>query len=93
MEAASCNQASFKVGKQSFFFVGPGAKGVGYKAMFKLDESKAEAEQLAKEHPDRFGVGKSAWVTARFSAEQPLPPKIWRRWLKESHGTCPQKKK
>ena len=92
LEGSSCNQTSFKVGKQSFFFIGPGAKGLGYKAMFKLDESRAEAEQLAGELPDRFGVGKTAWVTARFSAEEPLPKKIWQRWLKESHATCPPKK-
>jgi hypothetical protein len=92
LEGTSCNQTSYKVGKQSFFFVGPGTKGVGYKAMFKLDESKAEPEQLASQQPGRFGVGKTAWVTARFSEAEPLPKKIWLRWLKESHGTCPQKK-
>ena len=29
----SCNQSAFKVGKRAFLYIGPGAKGRGYKAM------------------------------------------------------------
>ena len=43
----SCNQTSFKVGKTAFLYVGPGAKGVGYKAMFKLDASIPDAKPLS----------------------------------------------
>ena len=32
-KGTSCNQSSFKAGKGSFLFIGPGAKGQGFKAL------------------------------------------------------------
>ena len=81
----SCNQSSFKTGKGSFLFIGPGAKGQGFKAMFKLERSLPQAEKLAAKEPDRFEVGKTSWVTTRFTAERPLPKTVWEKWLKESY--------
>lgn len=46
-EGTSCNQTSFKTGGKSFLFVGPGPKGQGFKAMFKLRESMPNAHELA----------------------------------------------
>ena len=86
VEAMSCNQTSYKAGKKAFLYVGPGAKGVGYKAMFKLEASLGEAESLAKSEPERYELGVGNWVTTRFSAENPLPKTIWSSWLKESHA-------
>lgn len=86
---AACNQSAFKVGKRSFLFLGPGQKGIGFKAMFKLKDSIPEAMQLAGKHPERFDVGTTGWVTARFTAQDPLPKQIWEKWLAESYGvTC-----
>lgn len=85
-ESTSCNQTSFKARKKAFLYVGPGAKGIGYKAMFKLSASLPAAQTLAEEHPDRFEVGRNDWVTTRFSDEKPLPKKIWGKWLKESYA-------
>lgn len=88
-KGASCNQSAFKAGKGTFLFVGPGPKGVGFKAMFKLRASMAEALELAARHPKRFEVGATGWVTARFTAEEPLPKQTWKRWLAESYQlTC-----
>lgn len=84
-EGTSCNQSSFKTTKKSFFFVGPGPKGKGFKAMFKLKESMPEAEELSGKQPGRFEVGSTGWVTARFTAEEPLPQELWERWLEESY--------
>lgn len=81
----SCNQTSFKVGKNAFLYLGPGPKGKGFKAMFKLDSSMNEAKQLAVEEPDRFEVGATGWVTTRFSEETPLPKTVWQAWLRESY--------
>ena len=86
VEALSCNQTSYKAGKKAFLYVGPGAKGVGYKAMFKLEASLGEAKSLAKSEPERYELGVGNWVATRFSAEEPLPKKIWSRWLKESYA-------
>ncbi len=82
-EGTSCTQDSFKVGKQAFLYVGP--QGGRFKAMFKLDASRVQAEDLADERPDDFQVGSTAWVTARFSAEKPMPKRLWTKWLRESH--------
>lgn len=88
-KGTSCNQSSFKAGKGSFLFVGPGAKGQGWKAMFKLRASIAQATKLAEKQPERFEVGSTGWVTARFTADAPLPASIWRKWLAESYElTC-----
>ena len=88
VSGTSCNQTSYKAGKKAFLYVGPGAKGIGYKAMFKLDASVEEARGLAEREPERFEVGKGNWITTRFSAEYPLPKKLWSRWLKESHAVA-----
>ena len=87
-KGTSCNQSSFKAGKGSFLFIGPGAKGVGFKAMFKLDHSMSQARKLASKEPDRFEVGSTGWVTTRFTAEKPLPKSIWEKWLQESYDIC-----
>ena len=84
-EGTACNQSSFKFGKKSFFFVGPGAKGVGFKAMFKLNNSIAQAEKLADKKPEVYSVGKNGWVTARFSVDKPLPKSVWEKWVKEAY--------
>lgn len=82
-EGTACMQSSFKAGKKAFLFVGE--QGGRYKAMFKLKASRQEAEKLAQQQPDRFQVGSSVWVTARFSAEEPMPTKLWQKWLDESY--------
>ena len=84
-KGTSCNQSSFKTGKGSFLFIGPGPKGQGFKAMFKLHRSLAQATKLATKDPERFQVGSTGWVTARFTVEEPLGRTIWEKWLKESY--------
>ena len=83
-EGTSCTQGSFKVGKQAFLYIGP--QGGRFKAMFKLDASREQAEELAEERPDDFQAGSTAWVTARFSADRPMPKRLWTKWLRESHA-------
>lgn len=82
-EGTACTQSSFKRGKKAFLFIGE--QGGRYKAMFKLEASKAAAAKLAKKSPDDFQVGSTAWVTARFTADKPLPNKLWQQWLDESY--------
>ncbi len=86
VEGNSCNQTSYKAGKKAFLYVGPGPKGIGYKAMFKLVVSLGEAQGLAQSEPERYEVGTGSWVTTRFSVAEPLPKNIWSRWLKESYA-------
>ena len=88
-KGTSCTQSSFKAGRGTFLFIGPGPKGTGFKAMFKLKASMPQALKLVAEDPKRFEVGSTGWVTARFSAEEPLPRRLWEKWLAESYDvTC-----
>ena len=88
-KGTSCTQSAFKAGKGTFLFIGPGPKGQGFKAMFKLKAFMPQAQKLAAEDPKRFEVGSTGWVTARFTAEDPLPKRIWGKWLAESYEvTC-----
>lgn len=84
VQGTSCNQTSFRIGKDAFLFIGPGAKGQGFKAMLKLERSKAQAQALAAKEPERYSAGSGVWITLRFSAEKPIPRIVWEKWLKES---------
>lgn len=86
VQGASCNQTSFKVGKTAFLYIGPGAKGIGYKAMLKLTQSMPQAEEMASAEPSRYQASSNGWVTIRFTAEEPIPKTIWSKWLKESYA-------
>lgn len=83
-EGTSCTQSSFKAGGTAFLYIGE--QGGRCKAMFKLDASMAEASKLAKQHPDDYQVGSTSWVTARFTAEKPMPKRLWQKWLDESYA-------
>lgn len=87
----TCTQRSFKVRKKAFFFVGE--QGGRFKAMFKLDASRQQAFERAAETPGDIQIGSGVWVTARFSAEKPLPKRLWARWLDESYAMTAAKKK
>ena len=82
-EGTACTQSSFKTAKKAFLFVG--MQGGRYKAMFKLERSIPQATRLAEKEPDRYEVSSTVWVTARFTAEQPLPTEVWEKWLDESY--------
>lgn len=91
-KGTSCKQSSFKAGQRAFLYIGPGAKGQVFKAMFKLKRSIPKAKKLASTWPDRFEVGSTGWVTARFTADEPLLKSIWEAWLEESYDlACPAK--
>ena len=87
----ACTQSSFKANKKGFLYVGE--QGGRFKAMFKLKTSMPEAVALSEAAPKDFQVGNTGWVTARFSAESPLPQELWERWLDESYNLCFPKKK
>ncbi|MEM7453210.1 MAG: MmcQ/YjbR family DNA-binding protein [Planctomycetota bacterium] len=82
-EGTACTQSSFKAGKKAFLFIGE--QGGRYKAMFKLDSSMKEAAGLAESDPEDYQVGNTAWVTARFCSDNPMPARRWKKWLDESY--------
>ena len=84
-KGTACTQSSFKAGRGTFLFIGPGPKGQGFKAMFKLKQSMPQAVKFAAKEPGRFEVSTTGWVTTRFTADKPLPKAIWQKWLAESY--------
>ncbi len=90
-QGTACTQSSFKSNGKAFLFIG--MQGGRYKAMFKLEQSVPQATDLANERPDDFQIGSNKWVTARFTAEKPLPVRLWKKWLKESYQLCQPKSK
>lgn len=89
-EGTACTQSSFKANKKGFLYIGE--QGGRYKAMFKLKDSMLEADDLAAQTPADYHVGKTGWVTARFTAEAPMPQQLWEKWLDESYELCFVKK-
>ena len=96
-EGTSCTQTSYKTGKKAFLYIGQ--QGGRHKAMFRLEKSLPEATKLAKKEPGNYGAGSMGWVTVRFTDDEPMPKKLWEKWLGESYklaagsGTKPAKKK
>ena len=82
-EGTACTQSSFKTNKRGFLYCG--MQGGRFKAMFKLQKSLAEAATLAEQQPENYHVGVGGWVTARFTAQQPMPKRLWEKWLDESY--------
>ena len=82
-EGTACTQSSFKAGKKAFLYIG--MQGGRFKAMFKLKKSMSKAAKLAEKESDRYEVGSTSWVTARFTADKPMPKKLWEDWLDESY--------
>ncbi len=87
-----------KVGKKVFVFLGkadgeacaPGPKGAGQapsgpSLSCKLPSSRLEALTMPFAEPTAYGLGKSGWVTARFSAKEALPGALLRLWIEESY--------
>ncbi len=83
-KGTACTQTSFKASSRGFLYIG--MQGGRYKAMFKLKDSLPEARKWAAKEPDRYQVGSTHWVTARFTADEPMPKKLWQNWLDESHA-------
>lgn len=82
-EGTACTQSAFKTSKRAFLYVG--MQGGRYKAMFKLQQSMSQATKLAKDNPDNYEIGLNGWVTARFTADKPMPKRLWEKWLDESY--------
>ena len=74
---------AFKVRKKTFLFLGADADGVSFSV--KLPHSGAAALSLEGTEPTHYGLGKSGWVTARFTRARDVPLPLVSEWLKESY--------
>ncbi len=58
----------------------------------KLSESREAALDLPFTKPTGYGLGKSGWVTASFSAGDDPPTEILKTWIAESYRAVAPKK-
>ena len=72
-----------KVKKKVFVFLGIADGSLGISV--KLPESASIALSLPFVAPTGYGLGKSGWVTARFSPKDRPPMDVLKRWIEESY--------
>jgi len=71
--------ATVMVRKKAFLFLGAS------KLRLQLDDSIAEAETLAAQHPDCCEVGGKGWVTVIYADLPAAQAKLLERWVEESY--------
>lgn len=81
-----------KVNKKAFVFLG-GEKDTKELSMsVKLPQSRDMAADLPFAEPTGYGLGKSGWVTARFTKASDVPMDLLRSWIDESYRAIAPKK-
>ena len=83
-KGTAIEQSSYKTSGKSFLFVQ--SKAGGLILRFKLSASTSGALREEKKNPKRVQVGIGGWVTVRLAADEPLPIKLLKPWIAESHG-------
>jgi predicted DNA-binding protein (MmcQ/YjbR family) len=81
---------AFKVKGKTFLFLATEAGGLSIS--LKLPESGVLALELPFTEPTGYGLGKSGWVSARFSSGKDVPLSLIAEWLDESYRAIAPKK-
>ncbi len=81
---------AFKVRGKTYLFLGADGDSVSFSV--KLPGTGVAALELEFTEPTHYGLGKSGWVTARFSSGRMLPMGLVREWLDESYAAIAPKK-
>lgn len=81
---------AFKVRDKTFCWVV--ADGEGLSLSVKLPHSGDVALSLPNAEPTGYGLGKSGWVSARFSPKEDVPMPLLIAWLEESYRANAPKK-
>ena len=82
--------SAFKVRGKAFAFLH--ADGEGFSISVKLPDSNALALELPFVEPTGYGLGKSGWVSARFTAKEAAPLSMLGSWLEESYTAIAPKR-
>lgn len=84
--------SAIKVKGKTFVFLG-GEKGEGELSLsVKLPSSRDMAADLPFAEPTGYGLGKSGWVTARFTRAADVPLELMKAWIAESYRAIAPKK-
>ena len=83
-------ESAIKVKGKTFVFLHAG--GTGLSLSVKLVASHTAALGLPFTEPTGYGLGKSGWVTARFSPQETVPIPVLKSWIDESYRAVAPKK-
>ena len=81
---------AFKVRKKTFVFLSSEDEGLSLSV--KLPLSSVAALSLPFAEPTGYGLGRSGWVTARFSDANEAPVELLSQWIDESYRAIAPKK-
>jgi predicted DNA-binding protein (MmcQ/YjbR family) len=81
-----------KVGKKVFVFGQVEIEGGGYVLSVKLPASGPDMLHEKFAEPTGYGLGKSGWVTLRFSPKEAIPVERIKAWIEESYRAVAPKK-
>jgi predicted DNA-binding protein (MmcQ/YjbR family) len=81
---------AFRIGKKVFLFLA-WDEGV-FSVTAKLPESQSMALTLPFAELTRYGMGRSGWVTARFSGRDAVPVPLLYHWIEESYRAIAPRK-
>jgi predicted DNA-binding protein (MmcQ/YjbR family) len=90
VEAFPWGHRVMKVGKKAFVFMGNEDGGLSMST--KLPQSGEIALTLPFAEPTGYGLGKSGWVSARFSPKEKPPVDMLKAWIEESYRAIAPKK-
>lgn len=81
-----------KVKGKAFVFLGGDKNADELSITVKLPESRDMAADLPFAEPSGYGLGKSGWVTARFTKVSQVPVDLLKAWILESYRAIAPKK-
>ena len=83
---------AIKVKGKSFLFLGGEKDTKELSLSVKLPNSRDVAVDLPFAEPTGYGLGKSGWVSARFSKVSDVPVALLKAWIDESYRAIAPKK-
>ena len=83
---------AIKVKGKAFVFLGGDKNAKELSMSVKLPESRDMAADLPFAEPTGYGLGKSGWVTARFTKITDVPMDLMKKWIDESYRAIAPKK-
>jgi predicted DNA-binding protein (MmcQ/YjbR family) len=84
--------SAIKVKGKTFVFLGGEKNEEELSLSVKLPQSRDMAADLPFAEPTGYGLGKSGWVTARFTSVGKVPLELLKGWIDESYRAIAPKK-
>lgn len=83
---------AMKVRGKAFVFLGGEKNAAELSLSMKLPQSRDLAADLPFAEPTGYGLGKSGWVTARFTKVSDVPLDLLKAWIAESYRAIAPKR-